>query len=95
MDLIENQKIISIDDINSRNITMLEKFELASVIKSIPNLWKEHVYDYNHIDYVSFNVQQIRDIEIKMKSRPVYENIIKKITASPASENFFLKETSI
>ena len=54
MDLIENQKIISIDDINSKNITMLEKFELASLIKSIPKLWKEHAYDYNHINYVSF-----------------------------------------
>ena len=75
MDLIENQKIISIDDINSKNITMLEKFELASVIKSIPKLWKEHDYDYNHIDYVSFDVQQKRDIEIKMKSRPIYKTI--------------------
>ena len=32
MDLIENQKIISINCIKSKNITMLEKLELASVM---------------------------------------------------------------
>ena len=36
MDLIENRKIISIADMNSKNIPILEKLELASVVKCIP-----------------------------------------------------------
>ena len=39
--------------------------------------------------FLSFNCQLKRDIEIKMKSKGVYKNIIKKITIPPSSENFF------
>ena len=71
MDLIENQRILSINDINSRNITILEKFELASVIKCLPKQWKEEIYTQDN--FLSFNCQLKRDIEIKMKSKAVYK----------------------
>ena len=51
MDLIENQKIISMNDINSKNYTFLEKLELSSVIKCIPKQWKEHTYNQVQIDF--------------------------------------------
>ncbi len=89
MDLIknENKKIISINDINSKNITILEKLELASVIKCLPKQWKEEVYTQNN--FLSFNCQRKRDIEKKMKSKTVYKNIIQKIIVAPSSESFF------
>ena len=89
MDLIknENKKIISINDINSKNITILEKLELASVIKCLPRQWKEEVYTQNN--FLSFNCQRKRDIEKKMKSKTVYKNIIQKIIVAPSSESFF------
>ena len=80
------QKIISINDINSKNITILEKFELASVIKCLPKQWKEEVYTQN--DFLSFNCQRKRDIEKKMKSKTVYKNVIQKIIVAPSSEPF-------
>ena len=39
MDKIENQRIIR--DINSKSITMLEKLEMASVVKCLLKPWKE------------------------------------------------------
>ena len=65
---------------------MLEKFELASVVKCLPKQWKEETYTQ---DYFFFNWQLKRDIEIKMKSKDVYKNIINEITIPPSSENFF------
>ena len=79
MDLIENRKIISIADMNSKNIPILEKFELASVVKCIPKLWKENTYNQNIIDFVSFNAQQRRDIEKKMKSKGYTKALYKKL----------------
>ena len=89
MDLIENhtKKIISINAINLKSITMLEKIELASVVKCLPKSWKEHTYIEN--DFFSFNCQQKRDIEKKLKSKAVYKYIVQKIIATPSSENFF------
>ena len=73
MDLIENhtQKIISINAINFKSITMLEKIELASVVKCLPKSWKEHTYNEN--EFFSFNCQRKRDIETKLKSKAVYK----------------------
>ena len=89
MDLIENhtQKVISINAINFKSITMLETIELPSVIKCLPKSWKEHTYTEN--DFFSFNCQQKRDIETKLKSKAVYKCIVQKIIATPSSENFF------
>ena len=92
MDLIENRKIISIADMNSKNIPILEKLELVSVVKCIPKLWKENTYNQNIIDFLSFNAQQRRDIETKMKSKDVYKSIIQKIIVTPLSEH--LKKNS-
>ena len=78
--------MISINDINSKNITILEKFELASVAKRLPKQWKEEVYIEN--EFLSSNCQRKRDIEIKMKSKTVYKNIIQKIIVAPASDFF-------
>ena len=89
MDIIENRKIFSINDINSKNFTILEKFELASVVKCLPKQWKENTYTQDTFNFLSFNCQLKRDIEIKMKSKGVYKKIIKKITIPPSSENFF------
>ena len=66
---------------------MLEKFELASVVKCLPKQWKENTYTQDN--FLSFNCQLKRDIEIKMKPKGVYKNIIKEITIPPLSENFF------
>ena len=89
MDLIENhtQKVISINAINFKSITMLEKIELASVVKCLPKSRKEHTYTEN--DFFSFNCQRKRDIETKLKSKAVYKYIVQKIIATPSSENFF------
>ena len=78
MDLIENQKITSINEINSKNIPLLEKLELASVLKRIPKVWKENTYTQHDIDFISFYVQKIGYIEIKMKSRDEYKSLILK-----------------
>ena len=48
-DIIENNTIISIPEINRKNITMLEKFEFKSMIKCIPNTWKQIKFNDNMI----------------------------------------------
>ena len=40
-DLVENGKIIDISIVNNRHITILEKFQLLSTIKCIPQEWKQ------------------------------------------------------
>ena len=65
----------------------LEKFEVASVVKCLLKQWKEKIYTQDN--FLSFNFELKRDIEIKIKSKGVYKNIIKEITIPPTSENFF------
>ena len=89
LDLIENRKVFSINDINSKNFTILEKFELASVVKCLPKQWKELTYTQDTFNFLSFNCQLKRDIETKMKSKGVYKNIIKKITTPPLVRKLF------
>ena len=69
MELIENQKNLSINDINSRNIKILEKLKLASVVKCLSKQWKEEIYIQDN--FLGFNFQLKKDIEIKMKSKGV------------------------
>ena len=78
MDLIENRKIFSINDINSKNFTILEKFDLVSVVKCLPKQWKELTYNQDTFNFLSFNCQLKRDIEMKMKSNSVYKKSLKK-----------------
>ena len=87
MDLTKNQKTLSINDINSRNIKMLENFELASMVKCLPKQWEEEIY--TQVYFLSFNCQLKRDKEIEIKSKYVYKNIIKEITTPPLSEKLF------
>ena len=85
-DIIANQKIISINDINTQNITMLEKLEMSSVINCLPKAWKELVY--NAQDIKSFEKQQQVDVT-KLKSKTVYKKMVQRIIIPPSSENFF------
>ncbi len=88
MDLIENQKQISINYINSKNFAILEKFELASVVKCLPKQWKENTYNQDIFNFLSFNCQLQRDIETKMTSKSVYKKIIKTITINLFQKQF-------
>ena len=85
-DIIANQKIFSINDINTQNITMLEKLEMSSVINCLPKAWKELVY--NAQDIKSFEKQQQVDMT-KLKSKTVYKKMVQRIIIPPSSENFF------
>ena len=60
---------------------MLEKFELASVVKCLPKQWKEGTYT----KITFFNWQLKRDIEIKNEIKVCIQNIIKKIKILPSS----------
>ena len=73
MDIIENRKIFSINDINAKTFSILEKFDLVSVVKCLPKQWKENTYTQDTFNFLSFNCQLKRDIEIKMKSKGVYK----------------------
>ena len=65
-------------------------------IKCIPKQWKEHTYNQEQIDFLSFNVGRKSEIEKEMNSRAVYKQIIQKIIVSPASsENFFKQQLDI
>ena len=66
MDLMQNRKNFSINDINSKNFTILEKFEFASLVKCLAKQWKENTYKQDTFN-LSFYSQIKRDIEIKMK----------------------------
>ncbi len=77
---------MSINDINTQSITMLEKLELASVRKCLPKKWKELSYSLHNIE--SFEKQQQVDI-CKLKTKTVYNKMIQKIIIPPSSEHFF------
>ena len=78
MDLIENQKIISMNDIDSKNLNFLERLELSGVVKCIPKQWKEYIYNQELIDFLSFNVRRKSELEKETNSRAVYKQIIQK-----------------
>ena len=59
---------------------------MASVVKCLPKSWRKHTYTKY---FLSFNCQQKRDIDIKLKSKAVYKNIVQKIIFTASSENFF------
>ena len=74
-DIIVDQRIMSINDINTQNFTIFEKIELSSVRKCLPKAWKELVY--NAQDIKSFEKQQQVDIT-KLKSKTVYKKMIQR-----------------
>ncbi len=84
-DIIINQKIISMYDINSKNITMLEKLELASVRNCLPKDWKELSFNMHDIEF--FEKEQHVKMT-KLKTKMVYSKIIQNIICPPSSENF-------
>jgi hypothetical protein len=85
-DIIVKQKIMSINDINTQSITMLEKFELTSVRNCLPKRWKELSYSLHDIE--SFKKQQQVDIN-KLKTKTVYKKMVQNIIIPPSSEHFF------
>lgn len=63
---------------------MLEKIEMASVMKCLPKSRREHTYTQN--DFLSSNCQRKRAIEMKLKSKAVYKSLVQKIKVTPAYE---------
>lgn len=77
---------MSINDINTQSITMLEKLELASVRKCLPKRWKELSNSLHDIE--SFEKQQQMNIN-KLKTKRVYKTMVQYIIIPPSLEHIF------
>ena len=73
--------------INSKNITILQKFELASAVKCLPKtMERRHLHSTR---LRSFSCQWNRDTKIKLKSKGIYKISSNTTISEPPSENFF------
>lgn len=87
-DLIVNGKILTMQDINNRNTTMIEKMQLKSTLKCLPKSWREA--DYENLTSEMFEKCEEEKMK-KMVSKKVYKSIIEKIQVPATSTTFFEK----
>jgi hypothetical protein len=87
-DLIVNGKILTIQDINNRNTTMIEKMQLKSTLECMPKSWREA--DYGNLTSEMFEKCE-KDKMKRMVSKKVYKSIIEKIQVPATSTTFFEK----
>ena len=85
-DLIVEENILSLSMVNLKCKTSLERFNLKSVIKCLPQEWRQT--SFQKIEYSEFAKHD--NIKVKnITSKNVYRNKIKNIHEAPTSETFF------
>jgi len=87
-DLIVNGKMLTTQDINEKNTTMIEKMQLKSILECLPKSWREA--DYETTTAESF--KKSREEKIKsMVSKKVYKGLIEKIQVPATAIGFYEK----
>ena len=85
-DLLVEENILSLSMVNLKCKTSLERFNLKSVIKCLPQEWRQT--SFQKIEYSEFAKHD--NIKVKnITSKNVYRNKIKNIHEAPTSETFF------
>ena len=74
-DIISNGKISQLIEKNGRNLTLIERMEVTSVIKCLPKSWRMKSFDLYEID--EFKKEQATNIN-RMNTKSVYKQKIKK-----------------
>ena len=91
-DLLHEENIIHMKEVNSKNMTILEKFNMKSTLKCIPSLWKTTKFTAEvQNNFEEASIEKLR----KMKSKTEYKNCIEKIKKAPNSEAFFTNKYNI
>ena len=86
-DLIEDNKIMSIEKINNQDLTFYTRMELASVIKCIPKKWRDASYELELTE--STMKEYVSDKLEDTATKSIYRKKIKKIKQSATSEIYF------
>ena len=85
-DLIIEENILSLNMVNLKCKSSLERFNLKSVIKCIPQQWKQ--IKFQNFEYSEFSNHSKTKLK-QITSKTVYKNKIKSIHETPTSETFF------
>ena len=91
-DLLEEEQLLSLKMVNKKNINSLQKFQLKSTIKCIPDKWKSQAFNKKVVE--NFNTAQntrIKNITTKIE----YKQLIEKIGVAPNSELYFKNKLNI